>query len=117
MAYSQISIIAVDNAQAGEVINATVKVENLGERSIYVIPVLRVNGEWANEGSYRRISPFEISEWSLEFIMPNVNASLLAESWVEDTFPWQLDDTAQKVISLAAPEPLFRNLTVAVRGG
>ncbi|MBA7645854.1 hypothetical protein ES703_53613 [subsurface metagenome] len=78
-----------------------VRITSLVDYTIYATPVLRVNGDWAAEGSYETITPGETVSWNLSFTMPEQSITLTAESWCEDTFEWYLDDTAQKTIVLA----------------
>ena len=112
--YSEIEIVAPSTAEAGAIVDVEVRITNLVDYTIYAIPVLRVNGEWAAEGSYERIVPGETRSWYFQFTMPEQSVKVTAESWCEDTFEWHLDDTAQKTIVLAGLPSL---LPLALVGG
>ena len=112
MAYSDISIVAPDSAQAGETVSVEVRVKNLCDYTIYVIPVVEVNGGIA-EGSYEWIVPEQTRSWYFSFTMPSKSVTVTANSWCENFFPWHLDDTAKKNISLEEVVPEFSQFAVA----
>ena len=115
--YSEISIVAPDSAQAGQTINVEVKIKNLVDYTIYVIPVIDVNGGRA-EGSYETIVSGQTLSWYFQFTMPSEGVTVTAESWCEDTFEWQLDATAQKAITVSAvPDWIAPLLTMALMMG
>ncbi len=112
MAYSDISIVAPSSARDGEMVAVEVRVKNLVNYTIYAIPVLRVDGVWAEEGSYEAITPGQIRVWNFSFIMPSKSITLTAESWCESSdyyyFEWHLDDIATQGINLEELKSQFR---------
>lgn len=103
MAYSEISIVAPSSASTGSQVEVEVRIKNLCDYTIYATPVVNVNGDVA-EGSYETIVPGQTLSWPFNFTMPDTSVMVTAESWCEDTFEWQLDATAQELISLAAAD-------------
>ena len=113
MAYSDISIVAPDSAQAGETVSVELRVKNLCDYAIYAIPVIDVDGG-RSEGSYETIVPGQTRSWYFQFTMPSRSVTVKAESWCESYyFDWHLDDTASKNISLKELAPEFSEFAVA----
>ena len=108
-----IGIVAPGSAVAGSTVSVEVKIKNLCDYIVYVIPVLIVNGG-VGEGSYETIVPGQIVTWYFNFTMPNYGVTVIANSWCEsDYFEWHLDDTAEKAIALAAElESQFNDIEI-----
>lgn len=100
MSYTEIVIVAPSTASSGSVVNFEVKIQNLQDYIIYVIPVIDVNGG-RTEGSYEAIVPEETHSWSFQFTMPGEAVTITAESWCEDTFEWQKDAIATEAIGFS----------------
>lgn len=111
--YSEIEIVAPSTAEAGATVDVEVRITNLVDYTIYVTPVINVNGD-IKEGSYEAIVPEQTHSWYFQFTMPEQSVKVTAESWCEDTFEWHLDDTAQQNIVLAGLPSL---LPLALVGG
>ena len=101
--YSKISIVAPRSAQPGKLVSIEVKIKNLADHTIYVTPVLRVDGI-VLEGSYETLVPDSSRSWAFSLAMPDIRVEVTAESWCESYyFDWHLDDTASSGISIGAP--------------
>ena len=95
--YTEITITAPGSAEEGSTVSITVAIKNIIDYTIYVTPILDINGSIA-EGSYETITPRETRLWPFSLIMPPTNAVLTVSSWCEDTFEWQLDYSVQHTI-------------------
>ena len=99
MPYSQISLVAPDSADPDSVVNVEVSIENLCDYTIYVTPVVRIDGI-VKEGSYETLVPGQIRTWDFDFTMPGQRVTITAESWCESLyFDWHLDGTVQEAVA------------------
>ncbi len=96
--YTEITITAPDSAEAGSTVNVTVTIKNITEYTVYVIPVLDINGS-ITEGSYETITPGESFSWYFGFTMPTTNTTLIVSSWLETyNVEWQQDYSVQHTV-------------------
>lgn len=78
--YSTIRI-SVSEAQPGDSASLVVAVTNISEFTIYVEPVVRVNGEGLPHNE-KTITPGQEVTWTSIFVMPE-KLKVTAESWLE----------------------------------
>ena len=117
MALSYVKIQTVDNASPGKLIDVQITIHNISATTIVAMPVLRVNGSWADEGTEKVIVSKTETTWTLNFIMPNVDAFVRVEDWCENAEPWHLDDVEEKIIDVLTQESEFDNLVVTISKG
>ncbi len=99
--YTEITLIAPESAAKDAVTDVVIQVKNIHDVTIYIIPLLNVNGS-VTEGSYEAVVPGATHSWSMNFIMPANNAVLVATSWCEDGFAWQSDDSIGQTVTVTS---------------
>lgn len=98
--YTEVTITAPSSAQAGATVDVVVAVRNILDYTIYVIPVLNIDGNII-EGGYMTITPGETDSWALNFTMPTSDVVLTVDSWCESYyFEWQLDYSVQHTVAV-----------------
>jgi len=100
MAESKISIIAPSKAEADAIFDVEVTIQNIVDYTIYVTPVLEVDGS-IQEGSNETIVPGETHSWPFSATMSEASLKLKANSWCESHISdWHLDSSVSKTVTL-----------------
>ena len=106
--YSDISIVAPNNAQAGDTVNVEARIRNLHDFAINLTATMgRVNGEVLRFGAIHKVvGAGETESWYDSFIMPNSGVVVSVESWYLGTDGiWHSDDRAEIAIALEVEAP------------
>ncbi len=100
--YTEITLVAPSSAEAGTEIEVSVIVKNISDLTIYVIPVLTVDGEPVGAGSYETIIPGGTHSWVFSLTMPSSNIMVAITGWLETyQVDWHADYTVEQGVILA----------------
>ncbi len=102
--YTEITITAPSSAEAGAIVDVAVAVKNIVDLTIYVIPVLSINGEVEATGSYETITKGKTHSWLFSVVMPSGSIVVAITGWLETyQVDWHADYSVEHNILLAAP--------------
>ena len=101
--YTEITIGAPVSADVGAEVEISVEIKTIVDLTIYVIPVLSVNGEVEATGSYETITKGNTHSWLFSLTMPNNSIVVGIASWLETyQVDWHTDYSVEHSILLGA---------------